>query len=81
MSLYGGVAEPPRSGRRRHRCGPDDLGEHDRSGHPTPVVHKVIQDYRRQRNAGLDPVFDPVALGIKNATYWEEIRKSEAAVK
>ena len=47
----------------------------------TPVVRKVIQDYRRQRNAGLDPVFDPVALGIKNATYWEEIRKSEAAVK
>ncbi|MFC5589508.1 alanine/glycine:cation symporter family protein [Sporosarcina soli] len=32
---------------------------------------KVLKDYREQRKAGKDPVFDPVKLGIKNADFWE----------
>lgn len=32
---------------------------------------KALRDYERQRKAGLDPVFDPIALDIKGATFWE----------
>ncbi|HEY1006571.1 MAG TPA: alanine:cation symporter family protein, partial [Sphingobacteriaceae bacterium] len=31
---------------------------------------KALEDYRKQRKAGLDPVFDPEKLGIKNADEW-----------
>jgi AGCS family alanine or glycine:cation symporter len=34
----------------------------------------ALRDYERQRRAGQDPVFDPVALGIRNATFWEKKR-------
>jgi AGCS family alanine or glycine:cation symporter len=34
-------------------------------------AYKALRDYERQKKAGLDPVFDPVALGIPNATFWE----------
>ncbi|ORB32440.1 alanine/glycine:cation symporter family protein [Mycolicibacterium parafortuitum] len=34
-------------------------------------AYKALWDYEKQKKAGLDPVFDPVALGIKNATFWE----------
>lgn len=37
-----------------------------------PVVVKVMRDYDRQRRAGLSPVFDPTALGIRGADYWTE---------
>ena len=37
---------------------------------------KCLWDYRRQKKAGLDPQFDPEALGIKGAEFWEE-RKRE----
>ena len=37
---------------------------------------KCLWDYRRQKKAGLEPQFDPEALGIKNAEFWEE-RKRE----
>ncbi|MGM0923889.1 MAG: alanine/glycine:cation symporter family protein [Bacillota bacterium] len=30
-----------------------------------------LKDYEEQKKQGLDPVFDPVKLGIKNADYWE----------
>ena len=43
-------------------------------------AHKALWDYRRQKKAGLDPQFDPVALGIKNADFWEE-RTREMKVK
>jgi AGCS family alanine or glycine:cation symporter len=33
---------------------------------------KALKDYQRQRREGKNPVFDPKALGIKNATYWED---------
>ena len=31
----------------------------------------ALRDYERQKKAGVDPVFDPKALGIRNATLWE----------
>ncbi|GKV57953.1 putative sodium/proton-dependent alanine carrier protein YrbD [Sporosarcina sp. NCCP-2222] len=31
----------------------------------------ALKDYERQKKAGLDPVFDPKKLGIKNAEFWE----------
>lgn len=37
----------------------------------SPLVYKVYRDYERQRRQGLDPVFDPKALGIKGADFWE----------
>ena len=37
---------------------------------------KCLWDYRRQKKAGLDPQFDPQALGIQNANFWEE-RKAQ----
>ena len=37
---------------------------------------KCLWDYRRQKKAGIDPHFDPEALGIKNADFWVE-RKNE----
>jgi alanine or glycine:cation symporter, AGCS family len=36
-----------------------------------PAV-KTLADYDRQRRQGKDPEFDPVAAGVKNATFWEE---------
>ncbi|MCQ4618139.1 alanine:cation symporter family protein [Corynebacterium sp. CCUG 59401] len=32
---------------------------------------KCLWDYRRQKKAGLDPQFDPEAVGIRNATFWQ----------
>lgn len=32
----------------------------------------ALRDYERQKKAGLDPVFDPDALGIRNADLWRE---------
>ncbi|MET7844762.1 alanine/glycine:cation symporter family protein [Streptomyces sp. NPDC005356] len=37
----------------------------------TPVVRKVVRDYDRQRQEGLDPHFDPESLGIQGAEYWQ----------
>ncbi|MGG0409738.1 alanine/glycine:cation symporter family protein [Peribacillus simplex] len=31
----------------------------------------ALKDYEKQKKAGVDPVFDPKALGIKNADFWE----------
>jgi len=31
----------------------------------------AMKDYEKQKKAGTDPVFDPVALGIKDADFWE----------
>lgn len=30
----------------------------------------ALRDYERQKKQGLDPVFDPDALGIRNADFW-----------
>ncbi len=31
----------------------------------------ALRDYERQKKEGKDPEFDPVALGIRNAAFWE----------
>lgn len=36
------------------------------------IAFKCLNDYEAQQAAGLDPEFDPVAMGIKRADYWEE---------
>lgn len=33
---------------------------------------KALKDYEKQRKAGLDPVFNPIELGIANADFWVE---------
>jgi AGCS family alanine or glycine:cation symporter len=44
------------------------------------VAFKCLRDYEAQKAAGKDPQFDPVALGIKNAHYWEQrLGKDRAA--
>lgn len=41
-------------------------------------AHKCLWDYHRQKKAGLDPTFDPQALGIANADFWEQRRRLQA---
>ena len=36
------------------------------------IAFKCLRDYEAQKKAGKDPEFDPVALGIPNAEYWEK---------
>ncbi|KAA5835193.1 alanine:cation symporter family protein [Saccharopolyspora hirsuta] len=36
-----------------------------------PLVSKIWRDFERQRKQGLDPVFDPKALNIRGADFWE----------
>jgi len=31
----------------------------------------ALRDYERQKKLGLDPVFDPEAMGIRNAEFWK----------
>ncbi len=38
----------------------------------TKPALRVLKDYEAQKKAGLDPVFDPVKLGIKGADFWEK---------
>lgn len=39
----------------------------------------ALRDYEKQRKQGLDPVFDPEALGIKDADYWIERKREQEA--
>jgi AGCS family alanine or glycine:cation symporter len=42
---------------------------------------KALKDYEEQKKQGIDPVFDPEKLGIKNADYWvHEFRKDQDKV-
>jgi len=49
------------------------------------LLHKKafasLKDYEIQNAQGLDPQFDPVRLGIKNADYWLDGRKDEHGVQ
>ena len=36
---------------------------------------QALRDYERQKKQGLDPVFDPEALGIRNAGFWVERKR------
>lgn len=42
-------------------------------------AHKALWDYRKQKKAGLEPDFDPEALGIKNADFWVERKRARQA--
>ncbi|MHA0871878.1 alanine/glycine:cation symporter family protein [Enterobacter pasteurii] len=48
------------------------------------LLHKKafasLKDYETQNAQGLDPQFDPVRLGIKNADYWLGERRDEQGV-
>ncbi|MFF3101405.1 alanine/glycine:cation symporter family protein [Viridibacillus arvi] len=35
----------------------------------------ALKDYEEQKKQGIDPQFDPVKLGIKNADFWEQKNK------
>jgi len=37
------------------------------------IVFKIFKDYEEQISQGLEPVFDPEKLGIKNADLWKKI--------
>lgn len=42
----------------------------------------AFKDYEKQKKAGKDPVFDPVALGIKDADFWEhEYKQDDGSIK
>lgn len=41
----------------------------------TGVVLKLLKDYESQKKEGLDPVFDPERLGIKDAGLWNKIKQ------
>ncbi len=38
---------------------------------------KSLKDYERQKRLNQDPVFDPKALGIENADFWEHRQKED----
>ncbi|WP_322422530.1 alanine/glycine:cation symporter family protein [Jeotgalibacillus haloalkalitolerans] len=40
------------------------------------IAIKVLKDYEAQRLKGLDPVFKPKSLGIKNADCWDEVHET-----
>lgn len=37
----------------------------------------ALKDYEQQKKEGKDPVFNPIKLGIKNATFWENYNKNK----
>lgn len=43
------------------------------------IALTTLKDFDRQRALGLNPVFDPVPLGIKHADFWEELRAADRA--
>ncbi|ABM12908.1 alanine/glycine:cation symporter family protein [Mycolicibacterium vanbaalenii] len=34
-------------------------------------AYKALWDYEKQKKQGLDPMFDPITLDIRNASFWE----------
>ncbi len=38
---------------------------------------KALRDYEKQKKEGKDPIFDPVALGIVGATFWESYGRTD----
>jgi AGCS family alanine or glycine:cation symporter len=40
----------------------------------------ALRDYEAQKKAGRDPVFDPAALGIKNAEIWKTVESAPTTV-
>ncbi|MBP3950842.1 alanine/glycine:cation symporter family protein [Bacillus suaedae] len=42
---------------------------------------RVLKDFEKQSKQGIDPVFDPKKLGIKNADYWENEYEKDQKTK
>ncbi|MDL2228079.1 alanine:cation symporter family protein [Bacteroidales bacterium OttesenSCG-928-K03] len=42
-----------------------------------PIAIRTLRDYEKQQKLGIEPVFDPKKLKIKNADYWEKILKDD----
>ena len=40
---------------------------------------RLLKDYERQKHLGLDPVFEPEDLGIRNAELWDDIAREKYA--
>jgi AGCS family alanine or glycine:cation symporter len=40
-----------------------------------------LKDYEAQKKQGKDPIFDPDALGIKNADLWRDIKRKQIAAQ
>ncbi|MDO4898524.1 MAG: alanine/glycine:cation symporter family protein [Rothia sp. (in: high G+C Gram-positive bacteria)] len=40
----------------------------------------VLKDYEKQHKQGLDPIFDPRELGIKNADFWERYYDTQTGI-
>lgn len=45
----------------------------------SPKAIKLLKDYERQKKLGIDPVFEPEDLGIKNAELWKDITAEKYA--
>lgn len=45
------------------------------------IAIKALKDYDEQKIAGLNPVFRPSKVGIKNADFWEELEAKELGAK
>jgi AGCS family alanine or glycine:cation symporter len=39
----------------------------------------ALVDYEKQKRAGRDPQFDPIALGIRNASFWTDAKAARPA--
>lgn len=47
-----------------------------------PTVRKIHADYERQRKMGVNPTFDPLALGISGADFWiQDSKKTDVEMK
>jgi AGCS family alanine or glycine:cation symporter len=33
---------------------------------------KLLRDFERQMKLGLDPVFEPEKIGVRNADFWDQ---------
>lgn len=42
---------------------------------------KALKDFEAQKKQGLEPVFNPQALGIKNADFWETYSQDQPSAK
>jgi AGCS family alanine or glycine:cation symporter len=38
----------------------------------SPKALRTLRDYEQQKKQGLEPVFNPDKLGIKDVEYWHE---------
>lgn len=43
------------------------------------IAIKALKDYDEQKKTGLNPVFRPSKVGIKNADFWEELEEKESS--